>query len=555
MRILGIDLGSSSIKSVEMDGAFGRYDIRDYHEQAITPGEDFDFKEAVHRLIRSLPKLPDKVIIALPTSKNTFRNLLLPTKEKRAIQAGIGFELEDDLPFSIEEASFPYIVLAQGKQGSNIHVAITLKRHIISCIQMWQETEINPDIITTEEWAYRTILNRILGPSAGAMEDPLLLVIVGHERTIFYLHWIGAPALIRETRWGGRDLTQAIAQKYELPLDQAETTKLGHAVIFSSKKPEDATTEQLEMSACLEAACDPLLLELRQIDLISRSVTQRGTHLIYLSGGTALLPGLGHWLEDKLRVPVKPLLALSTITTSGITYSEQTDARFLLAASLPLMLLGGERNQVINFRKDEFGKTSRARELDFTVFKKPLLAMATVAISLVLSLAIQSTVYKTRMDRTNTQLEKAVRNFFGQVSSSALRSYLSNTSVLRASINKELIKQRELGQLLGPNPHSPLDFLNSISASISKGNVVDLTEFKAGIPNEDSFLAGDHPTEVSLAFLVSNPQVAEKLALLLKNKMNPLERGKIEEVAAREGTSQKWKISFSGKPTEDAYSR
>jgi general secretion pathway protein L len=553
MRILGIDLGSSSIKSVEMDSAFGRFDIRDYHEQPIQPEETLT--DALNRLIRALPKLPDKVIIALPSSKNTFRNLLLPTKDKKAIHAAIGYELEDELPFSIDDASFPYVILAQGKQGSNIHVAITLNRHIVSTIQSWQETEINPDIITTEEWAYRAIINRMLGPNASTMEDPILLTLVGHERTVFYLHWMGAPALIRETHWGGKDLTLAIAEKYQLPVDQAETTKLGHAIIFPTLRPADATTEQLEMSACLEVPCENLLTELKQVDLMARSVTQRGISLLYLSGGTALLPGLGQWLEDKLQVPVKPLLALSTITTSGITYSEQTDARFLLAASLPLTMVGNERNQTINFRKETFAKNSRTRELDLRVFKRPLMAMATVAISLVLSLAVQSIVYKNRLSSTNTAVEKAVRIFFGQISSSSLRAYMTNTTALRNSINKELGKQRELSRLLGPNPHSPLDFLNTLSDSISKGIVVDMTAFKTGIPTEDSFLTNEHPSEASLAFLVANPQVAEKLTILLKSKLSSFERGKMEETTSLEGSPQKWKISFSGKPTEDSYGK
>jgi hypothetical protein len=112
-----------------------------------------------------------------------------------------------------------------------------------------------------------------------------------------------------------------------------------------------------------------------------------------------------------------------------------------------------------------------------------------------------------------------------------------------------------LNRLLGPNPHSPLDFLNALSSNISKGIVVDMTEFKAGIPSTDSFLSNDHPSEASLAFLVSNPQVAEKLTLLLKSKLSGFERGKMEETTELEGRPQKWKISFSGKPTEDSYGR
>ena len=33
----------------------------------------------------------------------TFRNLHLPTRDKKAIQAGVGFELDDELPFDSEK--------------------------------------------------------------------------------------------------------------------------------------------------------------------------------------------------------------------------------------------------------------------------------------------------------------------------------------------------------------------------------------------------------------------------------------------------------------------
>src|SRR5690349_12005769 len=113
MRILGIDFGSASIKSVEMDSAFGRFEIRDYHEQAVQPEELW--QDAVKRLIAALPKPPDKIIVALPTAYNTFRNVLLPTRDKKSIQSGIGFELEDELPFSLDDATIQYTILNQSK--------------------------------------------------------------------------------------------------------------------------------------------------------------------------------------------------------------------------------------------------------------------------------------------------------------------------------------------------------------------------------------------------------------------------------------------------------
>lgn len=546
MRILGIDWGSSSIKAVEMDSAFGRYDIHDYHEQSITP--ETPPEKALSQLISSLPKTPDRIIVSLPNSASTFRNLQLPTRDKKAIQAGVGFELEDELPFPTEESVLDYVILSQGKQGSYIHVAATIKKHLTSAIASWQGGQVDPDFISTESWAYRTLLNRVLGPNGQAA--PVLLAQLGHEKTTFYLHWLGAPSVIREISWGGRDLNLALCKEMGIPIEQAESMKIDHGTLETLG---EGSAEPSAVSQCLEKAMEPLARELRQMSLISKNVTHQTISLVYLSGGTSILPGISEWLQSKINIPVKPLLALSAVTSSGVTYSNQTDARFLLAASLTLCLVGPERAHCINFRKRAFAKQGKGSQLNWQLLRKPMIYTGIVATCLLISLIVQSIVYQSRLESTNIALEKSVRSFFGQISSSALRTYMNNTSTLRSSINRELNKQREMSRLYGANPHSPIDFLNTLSSTIPRDVILDLTLFQAGTPPADPFTSSDHST--SLTFIVANPQMAEKLAVVLGNKLTGMQRGKMEEVASSDGTDHKWKITFSGKPSEDSYGK
>src|SRR5262249_54413885 len=105
MRILGIDRGGTSIKAVEVESSFGRYEIREEYEQAIEPTPDGSGAAlALTKLIQGLPKPPDRIAVALPTGETTFRNLKLPTRDKKAIQSAVGFELDDELPFAVEDA-------------------------------------------------------------------------------------------------------------------------------------------------------------------------------------------------------------------------------------------------------------------------------------------------------------------------------------------------------------------------------------------------------------------------------------------------------------------
>lgn len=551
MRILGIDQGHSSIKAIEIDSAFGRFDIHDYHERVIQPGESA--QSALKELIESLPKAPERIIVSMPCSQSTFRNLQLPTRDKKAIQAAVGYELEDELPFSTEDSTYEYSILNQSKQGSFVHVAASLKTTVQNNLGSWKSDGVDPDVLTTETWAYRILLNRIL--PLESQESPVLLVQIGHERTLIYLQWKGSPVLIREVAWGGKDLTLAISQKFNLSEDQAEAIKLDQGYIGSPESEIEPSPQQSEYSICLEDELEALFPDLRKVELSCKNVTKHRIGAIYLSGGSALLPGLAGWFYERLMIPTQLLLPLSAMTTpSGVTYSEQTEAKFSLAAGLAMGLVGSDRAVCINFRKGELAKVVQSRKLNLEAIKKPLIGVGIVSFCLFLSLVVQSQVYQSRLTTTNTQLEKSIRAFFGQLSSSSLRTYMSNTNNLKTSVKKELNKQRELNKLLGANPHSPLDFLNSLSLTIPKDVVVDMTQFQVGTPPGESFVSGDQTNSGSFTFIISNPQTAEKLATLLSGRISHIQRGQTEEVTS-EDASKKWKVSFSGTPTEDSYGK
>jgi type IV pilus assembly protein PilM len=556
MRILGIDLGSKSIKAVEVDSAFGRYEIHEYHEQPLDAG--VDPAQALTRLMHDLHKQPDRVVVTLKSSMVTLRNLTLPTKDKKAISSSIGFELEDELPFQIENAAYDYSILTQGKAGSQVHVGITLKQHVQSALGVWQASQVDPDVITPESWAYRCLLNRVLAPAgatAGATQSkPTLLVHLGHERTVLYLHLTGSPVFSREIAWGGKDLTLAICQKYHIPLDQAESAKLDHGFVIAEAQKGDVTNEQLEFSETLMQPIRELLREIRQTKLVCKNLTQLPLEAIFTAGGTALLPGLNRVIEEELKTPVKPLQSMSAIATSGVTYSEQTDAAFVLAAAAAMSLVGPDRAMQVNFRKGEFGKQGRGHDLNLSALKRPAQAVGAVALCLTLSLCVQSRVYESQLKDLDTQLERSMKGFFSGVSPSGIRTYLASPATLRTSVNKELTKQRDLNKLVSPNPHSPLDFLKELSSAIPRDVVVDLTQYQVGAAPTEGF-SPTSDVNASLTLLTSNPQSTERLSGLLGGKLKAINRGKSDEVNAPDGSGKRWKTTFTGKPQEESYGK
>ncbi len=550
MRILGLDIGTYAIKAVELDCAFRRYEIRDYWERKYDPGADP--RVALAQLLQDLPRKPDRTSVAIRASLSTFRNLELPTRDKKAIRAGVGFELEDDLPFPSEESLFDYRLLSQTKQHSSIHIGATLKRHVAGFLELLKFGGVDPELITTEAWAYRTFFQHTL--SERERKSSFLLIHIGYERTVLYGQSDTIPLLCREISWGGRDLTSTITTHYQIPLYEAERSKIENGFVVPYSQKDTVTHEQLEFSNTLLASLQTLIFEARQALFTLKNAHSETPSRISLSGPSSLLPGLAAVIEESLQMPVSSQRSLSLLGNAGVSYSEATDLSFLTAASVALAQVNPAKEPPINLRKAEYAKRGSSQILPWNQLKAPLIAAGLVFLCFFASFSIQNSMYQSRIAEIDIQLEKSVRSFFNQLSPSAARTSLSNPAQLKTSINQELDKQRSLNRLFSQNSGSPLNFLKNLSATIPRETVVDLIEFQEGASPKSSFLK---PAEssASLTFVIQNPRLADKLSQEVARALDQSQKSPLSEMPPAPDSPKRWKIQFTGKPKEFAHGK
>lgn len=541
MRIVGLDLGSSAVKIVEVDNAFGRFEIHDHRELEVPEGGD-PLAVAAGAL-QVLAQKPHRLVVAMRSSRLTTRNLELPTRDRKAIQSAVSFELEDELPFAIEDSVVDSSILAQTRQQSQVHVAATLKKVFVPELVRLKDAGIDPDIITTDSWALRTLLNRVMSPAT--QEKPVLVVQIGSESTLFHLQWRGFPMLGREINWGGRDISRALAAKIGVSEPQAETIKCNPSMLQDSH-PEG-------LLPLVSEALESLRKELRHMDLVCKGICHEPLQSVVLCGGGSMIAGLPAWLESSTKIPVERLNSLSSLSPSGVSYAESADARMALAAGLAMSQVGPDRPLAINFRKGEFSKLERGREFNLDTFRTPLIGAGVTAVAFFASMTIQSAMYGRQLEDRDSQLKKAMSGFFGSVSQSALRTYLASPSSLKNSLQKELEKNRELARVFGPNPGSPLAYLKRLSDGIGKDIVVDVTRLQVGSAPDKGF----DPTQegnLTLTLVTSDPKGAEKLSKILVPKllMASAEASSpaVEEIPASGGKPKRYKLTFTGKAAQ-----
>jgi len=341
-----------------------------------------------------------------------------------------------------------------------------------------------------------------------------------------------------------------LSNRYGLSMDAAERTKIDNGFVLPLSQLGTVSEQQRDFSETVFEALQGLCRDVRQADLSVKNLTGHRTGMIFLTGGSSLLPGLPALLSEETKIVCQPLRALSQVK-SGVTYSEETDAKFALAAGAALSSLTSERPFLINFRKGEFSKHGGGAEIDLSLFAKPLKTLAASAVVLLILLGVESQLYDQRIKDTNTQLEKTVKNFFGSLSSSAVRSYLSNTNNLNRNIDAELAKERALVALLAPNPHSPFEFLKDLSTAIPRDVVTDLMRYHIGSStnNEPFTSASVAEPSVELEFWVANPQVAEGLDKAISGKIKNYKKSDLEEVSGEKtakGAAKKYRMFVNG---------
>jgi type IV pilus assembly protein PilM len=132
--------------------------------------------------------------------------------------------------------------------------------------------------------------------------EPYLILDIGHLSSHLSLYQRGEPYFARRLDFGGRSLTEAIAKANRVPLEEAEEWK----VAAGSDEPGfrvDWTSP--EMSAMLECLRTELVEEMRRSFAFYRTVgTLPDEYKLWISGGTARLPGISEHLSDMLGCPV-----------------------------------------------------------------------------------------------------------------------------------------------------------------------------------------------------------------------------------------------------------
>ena len=306
--IVGVDIGSSTLRAVELqDASKARPTVVRFGEIALPPGsvrggevlEPHTVASALKRLWSTSGFRSRNVILGMGNQRVLVRDLSVPRMSAERIRESLPFLVQDMLPVPVVDAVLDFYPVSEteGEHGPMVAglLVAAVKEAVMANVKAVQLAGLNPVEVDLLPFA----LSRALGSGARG-RGVVAIVDVGAATTNVLITIDGVPQFARIIPAGGDDLTQALAAKLDLSLDDAERYKrtLGLA---SGKVPDQ---HRVAVETIYEVTSE-LLASLR--NTIGYFVNQRGlpgVGQIVLSGGGAQLPGFARALSELTVTPV-----------------------------------------------------------------------------------------------------------------------------------------------------------------------------------------------------------------------------------------------------------
>lgn len=266
---------------------------------------------AIKELAKSLKLGSQKAAYALSGQSVFVRFVKLPPLETDDMGELVKFEAQQNVPFPIDEVVWDWEKL-ETEGIDNEVVLVAIKSDSLNDLNsVVSETGLGTQLVDCAPIALYNAY-RYNYPDA---EESVLLLDVG-AKTSNLIYADGAKFFTRGVSIGGANLTSSIAKEYNVSFAEAENSKLTSGLVTLGGGHAGQLDEaSAAMGTVIRNALTRLTAEIQRTNTLFRSQQGgRAPQKVLLAGGTANLPYLREFLEEKLNLPVEIFNPLQRIS-------------------------------------------------------------------------------------------------------------------------------------------------------------------------------------------------------------------------------------------------
>ena len=304
-NLVGLDIGSSSVKAVELQKKGSVVQLMSLGYENLQPDTIVDGQimelNNVSNVISSIFSehtiKTQRVAAGVSGHSVIVKNIVLPQMSEEELQESFSWHAEEHIPFDIADVNLDYQVTGNSSDALHVLMAACKSDKIANVKQAIQLAGKQPVIIDIDAFALQNCYELNYQPTAG--EVVALLNIGAATMNINILN--GARSVFaRDASVGGSQYTSLLQKELGLTFEQAESVKRG--------LPLPEGVEARPIQPIIETVSDILSLEVKKTMDFYRATAEEGGQAIQkilIAGGGSKLPGLADYLAKRFEIPVE----------------------------------------------------------------------------------------------------------------------------------------------------------------------------------------------------------------------------------------------------------
>ena len=306
-KLIGIDIGSSSIKVIQLtdnDNGYtlSRFGMTPLAPEIIVDGTIMDSVrcvEVLQNLIKEQSLTTKDAVISVSGHSVIVKRVSLPQMTEDELAESIKWEAEQYIPFDINDVNTDFQILntyidPDGKPQMNVLLAVVKKDKLTEYTSLVIEAGLKPVIVDIDAFA----LENMYGVNYEVKGDETVALInIGASLTNINILQNGMFAFTRDVSIGGNKYTESVQKDLGLSYDDAERVKKGDTI---------EGVDSFTLESVIENVSTEIVNEItRSFGYFKTASGNDKIDKIMLSGGSSKIKDLIDFLQKRLEVPVE----------------------------------------------------------------------------------------------------------------------------------------------------------------------------------------------------------------------------------------------------------
>jgi type IV pilus assembly protein PilM len=231
-EMVGLDIGSSSIKLAEVKETRNGYQLKNVGEAPLPPeaitnkviADSSAVAETISELVSDLGIKTKDAVISLSGDSVIVKNISFPRMSEKELRGAILWELEQNVPRGVAGLNYDFQILpTENQEGNNMDVLIVAAKKDMTedYMAVARQAGLNPVVVDVDVFA----LENMFDINYKVIDEVIALVNIGASLTNINILKGGVSVFARDINIGGKQFTEWIQKEFDTGYDEAERMK------------------------------------------------------------------------------------------------------------------------------------------------------------------------------------------------------------------------------------------------------------------------------------------------------------------------------------------